>query len=49
MVKITLFNEPSESRLIEMIETVEDLRDYELAYGYHDIMSEISELLKKVF
>lgn len=48
MIDIKIFGEPTSERLTEMIETIEDIRDTEMPIGYYDILSETSELLKKV-
>ena len=48
MIDIKIFGEPTAERLIEMIETIEDIRDTEMPIGYYDILTETSELLKKV-
>lgn len=48
MIDIKIFGEPSSDRLIEMIEIIEDIRDTEVSYNYYDILTETSELLKKV-
>lgn len=48
MIQIKIFNEPTAERITEMIETIEDIRDNEMPYGYYDILTETSELLKKV-
>lgn len=48
MIQIKIFNEPSTERITEMIETIEDIRDTEMSIGYYDILTETSDLLKKV-
>lgn len=48
MIDIKIFNEPSNERITEMIETIEDIRDTEMAITYYDILTETSDLLKKV-
>lgn len=48
MIDIKIFNEPTTERITEMIETIEDIRDTEMPIGYYDILTETSELLKKV-
>lgn len=48
MIDIRIFSDPSEDRMIEMIETIEDIRDTELSSNYYDILTETSELLKQV-
>lgn len=48
MIQIKIFNEPSTERITEMIETIEDIRDTEMPIGYYDILTETSDLLKKV-
>lgn len=47
MIDIRIFGEPSAERMVEMIETIEDIRD-DLPAGYYDILNETIELLKKV-
>lgn len=47
-MKITLFKPPTDERIVEMIKTIEDIRDYELSYGYNEILTETAELLKSV-
>lgn len=48
MIELKIFNEPTNERIIEMIETIEDIRDTEMPIGYYDILTETSDLLKKV-
>lgn len=48
MIELKIFNEPTAERITEMIETIEDIRDTEMSYNYYDILTETSELLKKV-
>ena len=48
MIELKIFNEPTTERIIEMIETIEDIRDTEMSYNYYDILTETSELLQKV-
>lgn len=48
MIQIKIFNEPTTERITEMIETIEDIRDTEMPIGYYDILTETSDLLKKV-
>lgn len=48
MIELKIFNEPSTERITEMIETIEDIRDTEMPIGYYDILTETSDLLKKV-
>ena len=48
MIQIKIFNEPTNERIIEMIETIEDIRDTEMSYNYYDILTETSDLLKKI-
>lgn len=48
MIELKIFNEPTTERITEMIETIEDIRDTEMAITYYDILTETSELLKKV-
>lgn len=48
MIDIKIFGEPTTERITEMIETIEDIRDTEMPIGYYDILTETSELLKKV-
>lgn len=48
MIQINIFNEPTNERIIEMIETIEDIRDTEMSYNYYDILTETSDLLKKI-
>lgn len=48
MIEVKIFNEPTNERIAEMIETIEDIRDTEMPVNYYDILTETSELLKKV-
>lgn len=48
MIELKIFNEPTNERIIEMIETIEDIRDTEMSINYYDILTETSDLLKKV-
>lgn len=48
MIELKIFNEPTNERITEMIETIEDIRDTEMPIGYYDILTETSDLLKKV-
>lgn len=48
MIELKIFNEPTNERIIEMIETIEDIRDTEMPIGFYDILTETSDLLKKV-
>ena len=48
MIEVKIFNEPTSERITEMIETIEDIRDTEMSIGYYDILTETSDLLKKV-
>lgn len=48
MIELKIFNEPTNERICEMIETIEDIRDTEMDIGYYDILTETSDLLKKV-
>ena len=48
MIEVKIFNEPTSERIAEMIETIEDIRDTEMPIGYYDILTETSDLLKKV-
>lgn len=48
MIELKIFNEPTAERITEMIETIEDIRDTEMPIGYYDILTETSDLLKKV-
>lgn len=48
MIELKIFNEPTTERITEMIETIEDIRDTEMPIGYYDILTETSDLLKKV-
>lgn len=48
MIELKIFNEPTAERITEMIETIEDIRDTEMAITYYDILTETSELLQKV-
>lgn len=48
MIELKIFNEPTNERIIEMIETIEDIRDSEMPINYYDILTETSDLLKKV-
>ena len=47
MIDIRIFGEPTTDRIKEMILTIEDIRD-DLPAGYYDILTETSELLKKI-
>lgn len=48
MIELKIFNEPTNERITEMIETIEDIRDAEMPVNYYDILTETSDLLKKV-
>ena len=48
MIELKIFNEPTTERITEMIETIEDIRDTEMSINYYDILTETSDLLKKV-
>lgn len=48
MIELKIFNEPTNERITEMIETIEDIRDTEMSIGYYEILTETSDLLKKV-